>query len=78
MCLCKGMYRCPQRPEEASKPLTLELQAVVHCLMWVLETKWSPRQGQLTLLTAKPSLQPVPFDFETVPQVAQVGLEHAL
>lgn len=78
MCLCKGMCRCPQRPKEASKPLTLEMQAVVRCLMWVLGTKWSPPQGQPTLLTAKPCLQPVPFDCETGSRVAKVGLEHAM
>lgn len=74
----QGYVQVPSEARRGLQTLTLEMQAVVRCLMWVLGTKWSPPQGQPTLLTAKPSLQPVPFDCETGSRVAKVGLEHAM
>ena len=55
MCLCIGIVKCLQRPEEGTGPPEPELIAVSHSV--------GPVKEQQVPLTAKPALQPVFYCF---------------
>lgn len=54
MCLCMCEYF--QRPDEGIGSLELELQAVVRCTMWVLESDLGFSEEHQVLLNTKSSL----------------------
>lgn len=53
--MCAGALAAPKRESDP-----LELEAIVSCPAWVLETELGPLKEQHTLLTPEASLQPPP------------------
>lgn len=61
VCVCPVCAGALAAPKRESDPL--ELEAIVSCPAWVLETELGPLKEQHTLLTPEASLQPPPGHF---------------